>query len=50
MRKESKTISKSILTQLKIQEEKFKIAKLDILDYGYPESKCNLIKIIHILR
>lgn len=40
MRKEAKTISKSILNKLKNNEESIKIVKLDIIDYGYPESKC----------
>jgi hypothetical protein len=44
MRKESKSISKSILKQLKGNEEVLKLTNFPILDYGYPESKCNFLK------
>ncbi len=45
MRKEAKLISKSIFNPVKKENKTFEITKLDIINYGYPESKC----IIHQL-
>jgi len=44
MRKEAKILSKSILKPTKNIEEKFQVTKLDILNYGFPESKCKKVK------